>query len=262
MTKWCREFSEGRTDVHDEQRSGRPSLISDELLQENEAEIRANRRVTIRELHHIIPEVSKTTIHEAVTAKLGYRKLCACWMPKMLTDDHGTKRMGSALKFLTRYAQEGREFLESIVTGDEIWGFHHTPESKQQSLQWHHTHSPRTEKFKTSISVKKKNMASIFWDRKVILLVDFMPPGSAINAAAYCDTLTRLRRAIRNKMRGMLSRGVCLLHDNARPHSAHVTTALLEKFKWDILDHPPYSPDLAPSDFHLFLHLKQHLTGK
>jgi hypothetical protein len=49
----------------------------------------------------------------------------------MLTDDHKTKRMGSALKYLTRYSQEGDEFLD----GDETWGFHHTPESKQQSLQ-------------------------------------------------------------------------------------------------------------------------------
>jgi len=89
----------------------------------------------IRELHHIIPEVSKTKIHEAVAEKLGYRKLCTCWVPKMLTDDHKTKRMGSALKFLTRYAQEGDEFLDSIVTGDETWGFHHTPESKQQLLR-------------------------------------------------------------------------------------------------------------------------------
>jgi hypothetical protein len=60
----------------------------------------------------------------------------------MLTDDHKTKWMDSALKFLTRCAQEGDEFLESIVTVDETWGFHHTPESKQQSLQWCHTHSP------------------------------------------------------------------------------------------------------------------------
>jgi len=60
----------------------------------------------------------------------------------------------------------------------------------------------------------------------------------------------------------MLSRGVCLLHEHARPHSAHVTTALLEKFKWDVLDYPPYSPDIAPSDFHLFLRLKKHLAGK
>jgi len=77
VTKCCREFSEGRTDFHDEQRGGRPSLISNDLLQEIEGEIRANRRATIRELHHIIPEVSKTTIHEAVTKILGYRKLCA-----------------------------------------------------------------------------------------------------------------------------------------------------------------------------------------
>jgi len=102
VTKWCREFSEGRTDVHDEQRSGRPSLISDDLLQEIEGEICANLRLTIKEWHHIIPEVSKTTIHKAVADKLGYRKLCARWVPKMLTDDHKKKRMGSALKFLTR----------------------------------------------------------------------------------------------------------------------------------------------------------------
>jgi hypothetical protein len=144
VTKWCWEFSEGRTDVHDEQRSGRPSLISEGLLRENEGEIRANRCVTIRDLHHIIPEVSKTTIYEAVTEKLGYRKWCVRWVPKILTDDYKTKRVGSALNFLTRYAQEADEFLDSIVNGDETWGFHHTPESKQQSLQWRHTHSPQT----------------------------------------------------------------------------------------------------------------------
>jgi hypothetical protein len=83
VTKRCRGFSEGRTDVHDEQRSDRPSLISDELTQEIEGEILTNRRVTIKELHLVIPEVSKTTIHEAVTVKLGYSKLSARWVPKM-----------------------------------------------------------------------------------------------------------------------------------------------------------------------------------
>ena len=116
-------------------------MISDELLQEIEGEICANRRVMRRELHHTISEVSKTTIHEAVTEKLGRRKFCAHLVPKMVTGDHKTKRMVSELKFLTRYAQEGDDFLDSILTGDETWVFHHTPESKQQSLQWRHTHS-------------------------------------------------------------------------------------------------------------------------
>jgi uncharacterized Zn finger protein len=53
------------------------SLISDDLLQKIEGEICTNWHGTIRELHHIIPEVSDTTIHEAVTEKLGYIKLCA-----------------------------------------------------------------------------------------------------------------------------------------------------------------------------------------
>jgi transposase len=70
VTKWCCEFSEERTDVHDDQTSGRPYLISDDFLQEIEGEIRANLRVTIRELHHIIPEVSKTTFHKDVTEKV------------------------------------------------------------------------------------------------------------------------------------------------------------------------------------------------
>ena len=59
-----------------------------------------------------------------------------------------------------------------------------------------------------------------------------------------------------------MTRGVCLLHHNARPYSAHVTTELLEKFECDVLDHPPYSTDLAPGDFDSFLHLKKHLAGK
>ena len=63
---------------------------------------------TVAVYGNVIPEVFKTTIHEAVPEKLGYRKLCACWVPKMLIDNHKRKRMGFALKFLMPYAQEGK----------------------------------------------------------------------------------------------------------------------------------------------------------
>jgi hypothetical protein len=56
--------------------------------------------------------------------------------------------MGAELTFVTR-CTEGDEFLDSIVTGDETWVFHHTPESKQQLMEWHHTHSALKKKFKT-----------------------------------------------------------------------------------------------------------------
>jgi len=52
-----------------------------------------------------------------------------------------------------------------------------------------------------------------------------------------------------------------LLHDNARPHTARATIDALETLKFEVLSHAPYSPDLAPSDFHFFPHLKRDLKG-
>jgi hypothetical protein len=46
------------------------------------------------------------------------------------------------------------------------------------------------------------------------------------------------------------------------PAKCKVRSVIRFQFKWDILDHPPYGPDLASSDFHLFLRLKKHLAGK
>ncbi|GBM36608.1 hypothetical protein AVEN_170776-1 [Araneus ventricosus] len=60
----------------------------------------------------------------------------------------------------------------------------------------------------------------------------------------------------------MLSGGFVLLHYNARPHTVAATQELLDQFGWEIFDHPPYSPDLAPRDFHLFLKLEEFLGGK
>jgi hypothetical protein len=60
----------------------------------------------------------------------------------------------------------------------------------------------------------------------------------------------------------MLSRGLVRLHDNARPHTAAATQDLIVTFGWEQFNHPPYNPDLAPSDFHVFLHLKSFLGGQ
>jgi transposase len=59
---------------------------------------------------------------------------------------------------------------------------------------------------------------------------------------------------------------VIFQHDNARPHAAKVVKETLEVLQWDVLPHPPYSPDIAPSDFHLFWSMthglaEQHFTS-
>jgi len=58
----------------------------------------------------------------------------------------------------------------------------------------------------------------------------------------------------------MFSKGVILLHDNARPHTAARINALIKLFNWETFDHPPYSPDLPPSDYNLFSKMKVWLA--
>ena len=81
--------------------------------------------------------------------------------------------------------------------------------------------------------------------------------------ATYADLLkNHLRPAIKSKRHGHLSTGVLLQHDNARPHTAHSTVATIQDLSFECLAHPPYLPDLATSDFHVFGPLKEVMEGK
>ncbi|XP_023213404.1 putative uncharacterized protein FLJ37770 [Centruroides sculpturatus] len=101
VRKWVRQFNAGCTDVHDEARSGQPSVVNDSLVAKVNEKILENRHFTIRLLCDEFPQISKTVLHDIVTNRLNYRKLCSRWVLKMLTAVHKTKRLGSALTFLT-----------------------------------------------------------------------------------------------------------------------------------------------------------------
>ncbi|UYV83327.1 hypothetical protein LAZ67_23000575 [Cordylochernes scorpioides] len=80
MRKWCREFNEGRINVHDEQRSGRPSL----------PESTVNRRITLEEIEDGLNEdCSHFSVHKIVSETLGYRKVSARWVDKWLKEAAG-----------------------------------------------------------------------------------------------------------------------------------------------------------------------------
>ncbi|GBM89676.1 Histone-lysine N-methyltransferase SETMAR [Araneus ventricosus] len=241
VRKWARDFKAGRDNVHDESRSGRPSVITDNMVASVEAKILENRRSTISTLSNDFPEVSRSVLYKIVSEKLNFKKLCSRWVPKLLTENHKNKRFECSLNFLTHYNEEGDAMLSRIVTGDETWVSHVTPETKLQSTEWRHTHSPLRVKAKQTLS-QRKIMASVFWDRYGVLLVDFMQRGTTINAVAYGQTLRKLSRAIQNKRRGMLAEGILLFHDNARPHTAAQTRDLLNSFGWDVLNPLEHRP--------------------
>jgi len=118
-------------------------------------------------------------------------------------------------------------------------------------MQWKHSVSSAHKKFKVTPSAGKA-MLTVFWDCQDVLLTEFQQRDHTVTSASCCTILTKFRDAIRRKRTGNLTKGMLLLHDNARAHNANQTTATLKSLEWEVLQHPPYSLDLAPSDFRLF----------
>ena len=79
VRKWCTMFRNGRTDVHDAERSGRPSVITDASKQKVNRIIRENRHFTVSVVYEKCPEVSRALVYQIVTKHLKYRKICARW---------------------------------------------------------------------------------------------------------------------------------------------------------------------------------------
>ena len=114
VRKWIRKFDERRDNVHDEPRSGRPSVVSDGLVHAVAAKVLEDRRFTISSLPLHLLQISTAVLYKIVTDHLDSR-----WVPKMLSEEHLKKRTSSALTFLTRCSKQGDGFLSQIVTGDE-----------------------------------------------------------------------------------------------------------------------------------------------
>jgi len=72
VRRWCRQFESGRDNVHDDKRSGRPSVVTPDLVQQIEVKIRENRRFTITDLAEFFPNVSRKTVHRILTENLQF----------------------------------------------------------------------------------------------------------------------------------------------------------------------------------------------
>jgi transposase len=89
--RWVRLFNEGHENVHDDQRSGQPSVVNEDMVRAVEGKIRENRRYTITSLSLHFPQISWSLLHEIVSDELKFQKLCARCVLKMLTEEHKLK---------------------------------------------------------------------------------------------------------------------------------------------------------------------------
>ena len=105
-------------------------------------------------------------------------------------------------------------------------------------------------------------MASVFWDAHGIIYIDDLEKGKYINSDYYIELLVRLKDEIAKRRPHMKKKKIVLHQDNAPCHKSMKTMAKLSELGYELLPHPPYSPDLAPSNYWLFADLKNMLQGK
>jgi len=110
----------------------------------------------------------------------------------------------------------------------------------------------------TKIRWKTSGLDFFFWDQDDILLIDYLPKGQSITAEYYSSLLVQLKDILKEKLREKFTNEVLFLHGNALAHRALATRKKLAYLGFQCFDHPPYSPDLAPSDYHLFPGLKSN----
>lgn len=250
--RWFSRFKDGNFDLDDLPRSGRPSDVNEDMIKE----------IIEEDPHQTLAEMEKRTGIDGVTISrhlkaIGKTYKAGIWVPYELSDSQKLMRLTICTSLLSRY--ENESFLDRIITGDEKWVLYDNPKRKRQWLSAGEAPMPTVKMdFR-----RKKILLCVWWGQTGIIHYEVLEPGQTVTAQLYCDQLSRLQEKIAQKLPILANRkGVILQHDNAKPHVAKLTQEKIKKLRLEVLPHPPYSPDMAPSDYHLFRSMQHYLAGK
>ncbi|CAH2012393.1 unnamed protein product [Acanthoscelides obtectus] len=180
-----------------------------------------------------LKDLNLKILHE----ELGVRKLVSRWIPHLLTEEQKAAKVNWCHKTLDRFNSGNSKNVYSIVSGGELWIYCYEPENKRQLAVWVFQGEEKPTKVIRSRSVSKKMVATFY------------------TTICLPKIITELRK-INPERRINLHQG------NASLHTAQKTRQYLSEENVELLDHPPYSPDLGPNDFFTFRKLKIRLRGR
>ena len=249
---WFQKFRSGNLSLCDEARCGRPQALDNEALQ---AAIEEDSSLTCGELarqFNVSDETVRLHLH-----RLGKAYKLSKWVPHTLLDVHKKQRVAACMSLLSRHRTAS--IFNRVLTSDEKWVLYDTPKRSKHWLSSQDTvpHTARPPMH------PRKIMLCIWWTSRQVVHYELLPTGQTVTAVLYSQQLERVQQALQQKEPALVNRkGVLFLHDNARPHIARLARDTIQRLRWETLCHPPYSPDLAPTDYHLFHSLDNHLRGK
>ena len=257
MTQFkCADFS-----TCDAPRPGRPKIVTTpEIIDHIQELILEDRRISAKSIAEQLG-ISRDRVGSIIHEDLDMRNLSAKWIPKCLKADQKHQQCQSSEQFWNFFRCDSNDFLSRLVTMDETWLYHYDPETEQQSMEWWHSGSHLPQKIPNA-KIRWKSSRLDFLRSRRHLPFDYLPKGQTINEECYSSLLVQLKDILKEKRSGKVTKRALFLHDNASAHRALATQKKLAYLGFQCLDHPPYSPDLAPSDYHLFPGLKKTLKGR
>ena len=250
--KWYKKFGSGDFNLDDAPRSGRPSVLDLDVLS---AKIEANPMCTIKELEEELG-VSHGSVCKGLRT-LGMVHKLSKWVPHELSVKNKEDRMRICAILLSRFRDD--PFLDRLVTCDEKWVFY---ENVTRSKHWAKPGEAALTQPKRNIH-SMKVMLCCWWDMRGVIHFELLGRNQTINTDLYCQQLQRVHEKLVQTRPHLINRKGVLFHqDNARPHVSRASLAKIRELNWGLVEHPPYSPDLAPSDYHLFRSLQNFLAGQ
>lgn len=255
--RWIEAFKIGQLDIEDAPRSGRPCEANTfSNINIIEDLIHDDPHITIESIQQVVP-ISIGSIENILHNEIFVRKVCAKWVPHVLTDENKQKRVEIS-KQLLRYFDNG---FKNIITGDETWLHFFTVSSKEANKVWINQEENRPQITRTAQNSKKR-MFCIFFSVNGIVSSIVIEKGQTVTGDYYSNiVLPSMFKKFKEISNRSTVRNVMLHHDNAAPHKSKIVTKYLHEERVVLLPHPPYSPDLAPCDFFLFPKIKKELGG-
>jgi len=241
--RWYKKFSGGNFELENETRGKPAKKFEDAELQ---ALLDEDDSQTQSELAEQLG-VDQASISRRLRDMGKIHKLSR-WVPYELSERQQENRRTTCEMLLARFQR--KSFLHRIVTGDEKWIFFENPK-RQKS--WVDPGAAASSTVRPN-RFGKKTMLCVWWDQNGIVYYELLKPGETVNTARYLQQMIDLEQAARinrPQYRSFHDK-LILLHDNAPAHTAAVVKKKIEELGWETLAHSAYSPDLAPSDYHLF----------
>ncbi|PIC12867.1 hypothetical protein B9Z55_028109 [Caenorhabditis nigoni] len=182
------------------------------------------------------------------------RKLFGRFIPHHLTQANLDRRVDDSITLLTLHA--GDRWLDRLITGDEKWVFY---DNHHRKSQWVGEGESPQDVPKSDLHPKKV-MLSVCWGVDGPIYWELLPEGKTITGDLYTTQLRNLKKAVDRS--ALKDKKVYSQHDNARPHVSKQVKQELMGYGWNVLPHPPYSPDLAPSEYWLFGDMSRAFEGR